>query len=58
MYMLNCPITLHKKLIMTSSGILRRVTLAGTNVSEESIASIIRVRRIAELGIMLAVTGN
>jgi hypothetical protein len=40
---------------MPSSGILRRVALVQTDVSEESIASIIRVTRIGELG-TLAVT--
>jgi hypothetical protein len=34
------------------------VTLEGTNVSEERIASIIRVERISKLGTMLAVTSN
>jgi hypothetical protein len=36
---------------------LRRVALIGTDVSEEHIASIIRVTRISELG-ALAVTSN
>jgi hypothetical protein len=36
---------------------LRRVALVRTNVSEERIASIIRVTRIVELG-MLAVSSN
>jgi hypothetical protein len=35
---------------MPSSGMSRLVTLVRTNVSEESIASIIRVARIVELG--------
>jgi hypothetical protein len=35
---------------MTSSGMLRRVALLRTDVSEERIASIIRVTRIGELG--------
>jgi hypothetical protein len=38
---------------MASSGMLRRVTLVRTNVSEELIASIIRVARIGELGTTL-----
>jgi hypothetical protein len=42
---------------MTSSGMLRRVALVRTDVSEELSASIIRVTRIGELG-MLAVTSN
>jgi hypothetical protein len=42
---------------MVSSGMLRRVTLIRTDVSEELSASIIRVTRIGELG-TLAVTSN
>jgi hypothetical protein len=42
---------------MTSSGMLHRVTLVRTDVSEEGIASIIRVTRIGELR-TLAVTRN
>jgi hypothetical protein len=40
---------------MASSGMLRRVALVRTNVSEELGASIIRVTRIDELGTVLAV---
>jgi hypothetical protein len=43
---------------MPSSGMLRRVALVRTGGSEERIASIIRVTRIGELGISLAVTTN
>jgi hypothetical protein len=43
---------------MPSSGKLRHVTLVKSYVSEEWIASIIRVARIDELGTMLAVTSN
>jgi hypothetical protein len=42
---------------MASSGMLRRVDLVRSEVSEESGASIIRVKRIVELG-TLAVTSN
>jgi hypothetical protein len=42
---------------MPSSGILRRVVLVRADVSEDGIASIIRVKRIDELG-TLAVTSN
>jgi hypothetical protein len=42
---------------MASSGMLRRVTLVRTDVSEEFSYSIIRVTRIGELG-MLGVTKN
>jgi hypothetical protein len=42
---------------MPSFGMLRRVALVRTDVSEERIASIIRVTRIGELG-KLAVTSN
>jgi hypothetical protein len=42
---------------MVSFGMLRRVTLVRTDVSEELRASIIRVTRIDELG-TLAVTSN
>jgi hypothetical protein len=41
---------------MVSSGMLRRVALVITDVSEELSASFIRVRRIGELGTTLAVT--
>jgi hypothetical protein len=40
---------------MASSGMLRRVTLVRTDVSEELSSSIIRVIRIGELGTTLAV---
>jgi hypothetical protein len=42
---------------MASSGMLHRVALVRTDVSEKLIASIIRVTRIGELG-RLAVTSN
>jgi hypothetical protein len=41
-----------------SSGMLRRVALARTDVSEEPGASFIRVTRIGELGTTLAATIN
>jgi hypothetical protein len=43
---------------MPSSGTLCRVDLVRTHISEELIASIIRVARIDELGITLAVSSN
>jgi hypothetical protein len=43
---------------MASSGMIRRVALVITNVSEELSASIIRVARIGEQGTTLAVTSN
>jgi hypothetical protein len=43
---------------MASSGMLRRVALVKTDVSEELSASITRVTRIGELGTTLAVTSN
>jgi hypothetical protein len=43
---------------MSSSGILLRLVLVGTDISEELGASIIRVTRISELGTMLAVTSK
>jgi hypothetical protein len=43
---------------MVSSGVLRRVALVRTDVSEELSASFIKVTRIGELGITLAVTSN
>jgi hypothetical protein len=43
---------------MASSGMLRRVALVRTDVSEELSASFIRVTRIGELGTVLAVTSN
>jgi hypothetical protein len=41
-----------------SSGMLRRVALVRTDVSEELSDSFIRVARIGELGTTLAVTSN
>jgi hypothetical protein len=43
---------------MVSYGMLRRVALVRTDVSEELSASYIRVTRIGELGTTLAVTSN
>jgi hypothetical protein len=43
---------------MASSGMLRRVALVRTDVSEELRASFIRMTRIGELGTTLAVTSN
>jgi hypothetical protein len=43
---------------MASSGMLRRVVLVRTDVSEEISASFIRVTRIGELRTTLAVTSN
>jgi hypothetical protein len=43
---------------MASSGMLRRVALVRTDVSEELGSSFIRVTRIGELGTTLAVTSN
>jgi hypothetical protein len=43
---------------MVSSGLLRRVALVNTDVSEELRASFIRVTKISELGTTLAVTSN
>jgi hypothetical protein len=43
---------------MSSSWMLRRVAIVRTYVSEELSASIIRVKRIGELGKTLAVTRN
>jgi hypothetical protein len=43
---------------MASSGMLRRVALVRTDVSEELSASFIRVTRLDELGITLAVSSN
>jgi hypothetical protein len=41
---------------MASSGMLRRVALVRTGISEELSASFIKVTRIGELGTTLAVT--
>jgi hypothetical protein len=43
---------------MASSGMLRRVARARTDVSEEVSASIIKVTRVGELGTTLAVASN
>jgi hypothetical protein len=43
---------------MPSYGMLCLVALVRTDVSEEHFASIIRVTRMSELGIMLAVTSK
>jgi hypothetical protein len=43
---------------MASSGMLRRMTIVRTDVSEERSASFIRVTRIDELGTTLAVTSK
>jgi hypothetical protein len=43
---------------MASSGMLRRVALVRTYVSQEISASFIRVTTIGELGITLAVTSK
>jgi hypothetical protein len=43
---------------MASSGMLRRVVLVRTDVSEEFSATFFRVTRIGELGTMLAVISN
>jgi hypothetical protein len=43
---------------MVSSGMLRRVALVRTDISQEISASFIRVTRINELGTTLAVTSN
>jgi hypothetical protein len=43
---------------MSSSGMLHRVALVRTDVSEESAASIFRVEIIRELGTKLAATGT
>jgi hypothetical protein len=43
---------------MASSGMLRRVALVRTDVSEEPSAFFIRVTRIGEIGTTLAVTSN
>jgi demethoxyubiquinone hydroxylase (CLK1/Coq7/Cat5 family) len=41
---------------MSSSGMLRRVAIVRTDVSEELRASIIRVTRIGEVGTTIAIT--
>jgi hypothetical protein len=43
---------------MASSGMLRRVALVRTDVSEELSASIVRVTRISELGTTSGLTRN
>jgi hypothetical protein len=43
---------------MPCSGMLRRVALVRTDISEESTASIITLIRIGELGTTLAITSN
>jgi hypothetical protein len=43
---------------MVSSEMLRRVALVRTDVSEELSGSFIRVRKIGEIGTLLAATSN
>jgi hypothetical protein len=43
---------------MQSSGMLRHMALVRADVSEEIIASIIRMARLSKLGQILAVTSN
>jgi hypothetical protein len=43
---------------MTYSGMLRRMALVRTDVSEECVAFIIKAKRIVELGTALALTSN
>jgi hypothetical protein len=43
---------------MPSPGMIRRVTLAGTDVSKESFASIFKVTKIGELGTSLEIASN
>jgi hypothetical protein len=43
---------------MPYSGMWRLVTLVKTDTSEESIVSIIRVKRISELGTTLGIIGD
>jgi hypothetical protein len=43
---------------MVSSGLLRRVPLVRTDVSEDPGASFVRVTKIGELGITQAATSN
>jgi ABC-type molybdate transport system permease subunit len=43
---------------MASSGMLRRVAVVRTDVSEELSASFIRVKSIGEVGTTLAITSN
>jgi hypothetical protein len=43
---------------MLSSGMLRRVALVRTDVSQELSASFIRVTRIGEVGTTIGVTSN
>jgi hypothetical protein len=52
------PFEIPRFLGMPSSGMWRHVTRVRTDVSEESIVSVFRVRRMSELGTTLAVTSN
>jgi hypothetical protein len=55
-----CEAAMEQSLLlrMASSGMLRRVALVRTDVSEERSSSIIKETRIGELGTALAVTSN
>jgi hypothetical protein len=54
LFLVVTPVTVKKP----SYGMCRSVSLVRADVSEECIASIIRVTRIGELGTKLAVTSN
>jgi hypothetical protein len=54
----NCEQHKIQRRMPLSSGMLRRVALVRTDVSEEHSASVIRMTRISELGTTLAVTSN
>jgi hypothetical protein len=57
-FCVRCMLKLYMRRRMVSYGMLRRLALVRTDVSEEPVASFIKVTRIGELGTTLATPSN